>query len=382
MKKLLTLSLAVLMALSLGVTALAANYDPDATIVSNITEVNQQAAPGGIFSIAEYGFHEYEGMVNMDPAAAPYEGRSNTVAPGKTLYIPLLTEDGSDNVGLVTKSDAVKSATARASYILGKDQVSSISIVYKKYSGLTGAALTALGIDTAPATGTGYAYFLAVATRASTSTATKDIAADVTIKKTSGKVDDVDAKVEFTFRLNLACAYYYDEGSKYIITSDYKIFDPDGDEGEQTFNFSKDDNSYFEVDVTGQSKILVKANVRFNPTVAAKYPQANLDFFSGSGTFNKIGTLYLHAEPGSYLYNLNADGTLTRNKAHYDEYAEKFEIRTRTLGSYVISDIELDVTPPATEAPQPEAPSPAPSVPPTTGGVVTTKPNPGTGAAA
>jgi hypothetical protein len=60
-------------------------------------------------------------------------------------------------------------------------------------------------------------------------------------------------------------------------------------------------------------------------------------------SFNKIGELFLPADEGTFLYVLNSDGTLSAANAEYDSYEEGFFIKTRTLGSYVISDIELDI---------------------------------------
>ena len=84
------------------------------------------------------------------------------------------------------------------------------------------------------------------------------------------------------------------------------------------------------------------ATADFDTDVATIYPNANLEFFYGNGgTFNRIGTLYLHAEPGSYLYQLRDDGRLVEANAEYDEYDENFVIKTRTINKYVISDVEL-----------------------------------------
>ncbi|MBQ2752098.1 MAG: hypothetical protein IJF25_05925, partial [Oscillospiraceae bacterium] len=92
----------------------------------------------------------------------------------------------------------------------------------------------------------------------------------------------------------------------------------------------------------GQGKILLSATSDFDSDVALIYPNANLDFFYGNGaSFNRIGTLYLAADPDSYLYQLKDDGRLVAVNAEYDEYDENFVIKTRTLGKYVISDVEL-----------------------------------------
>lgn len=396
MKKLLALSLAVLMVLSLSAVAFADKNYGQATVTKNLTTKVKQTRIGGIAAVSEYGFLEKDGVVQLYAGGNVYESKSDTVAPGKTIYIPLLAPANFDGSGdplsyeFVTDSDAVKGATPKPSYIMGKESVERMQIVYKKYekydqsaNGMILSGKTVAGKESA------YIYFVAVTMKSSTSTAKKDIGADVTIKTTSAKVKKESAPVEIEFRLDLGCAYYYDSDAKDTITGGYKIFDRDNEDGEMTFEFEEDPDSYFEVDITGQTKIIVKADVKYNATVASKYPSANLDFFNGSGTFNKIGMLYLNAEPGSYLYVLNADGTLSKSNANYDEYQECFEIKTRTLGSYVISDRELDVgasvessaPAPSTE---PEAPSAAPSsVPPATGGTGTApKPNPGTGAAA
>ena len=77
-----------------------------------------------------------------------------------------------------------------------------------------------------------------------------------------------------------------------------------------------------------------------------------------------------------YLYQINSDGTLSEVPgAEYDEYDGGFYFNTRVLGSYVISDMELELkdttttTTPVVETPVVTTPAP----------VVT---NPSTGAAA
>ncbi|MEG2205003.1 MAG: hypothetical protein RRY21_07575, partial [Oscillospiraceae bacterium] len=93
----------------------------------------------------------------------------------------------------------------------------------------------------------------------------------------------------------------------------------------------------------GQGKIVLENDTDFNADVAAKYPEANLDFVNGNGaSFNKTGEMFLEAEEGSFLYALSADGTLKAVKAEYD--FDGFTFKTRTLGCYVISDMELVLT--------------------------------------
>ena len=53
------------------------------------------------------------------------------------------------------------------------------------------------------------------------------------------------------------------------------------------------------------------------------------------------GELTIEAPEGSFLYAVNADGSVSAIKAEYDEQEEAFKLKTRTLGAYVISDSEL-----------------------------------------
>ena len=74
-------------------------------------------------------------------------------------------------------------------------------------------------------------------------------------------------------------------------------------------------------------------------------PTANMDFFTlkAAPRFNKIGemTIYADGDVFKYIYEIDADGQLSEVNATYDEDEEGFVFNTRTLGSYVVSDIEL-----------------------------------------
>lgn len=379
MKKLFAFALAATLLVSMNAFSFAI-YEPKA-IVSGVDATVDDAASGdSVAYISADGFLEKDGLVNMDPKADAFEGHSNTVQPGKVIYIPLINKAGT----FVNDSDAVKSVQVKATYILGKEAVESVKVVYKKYEGFVKGTA---GIDEGDENG--YAYFVAITARDSATTSSKDISFDLELKKTSGKIDDETAVFTLKARIDLACSFPR-MGYTYVISSGTQVYEDLEDSGEQTFTFSRDSESTFDVDITGQDRILVRADVKFNPTVAAKYPQANLDFFTGSGTFNRIGTLNLHADPGSFLYVVNNDGTLSKSNAEYDDGAETFVIKTRTLGSYVISDVELNVsaassTPsaPASEpasAPtsEPQAPIlPPSSIPQATGGVPSETPKPG-----
>ena len=129
--------------------------------------------------------------------------------------------------------------------------------------------------------------------------------------------------------------------------------------------------------MSGQGKLLVYFDTDFNSKIAAKYPLAELNFWNGNGAkFIRVGEMFLPVKEdyAQFLYQVNADGTLSEVAgAEYDKYDEGFYFSTRVLGTYVISDMELDITPavttPVVETPVVTTPAP----------VVT---NPSTGAAA
>ena len=98
----------------------------------------------------------------------------------------------------------------------------------------------------------------------------------------------------------------------------------------------------FTVDVTGQGKLNLAWNTDFDKEFAAMYDYANIDFvtFEGTPAFNKTGTLYIYADEDEFVYEVTADGAKAV-KAEWNEDYEAWELKTRTLKSYAISDVEL-----------------------------------------
>lgn len=278
---------------------------------------------------------------SVDPTAKLYSSTdkftvaSGKVAYGETVYYSLL-----GNSGKVTEYDAVRGTSIKQKWELNGTAIEKIEIVKKKHGD----------------TSADYAYYVSVKTKDNTSTKDTDIVGTLSLRKSGN-----DGFDEISHPVNFTLGYTAVDGSTAI--TDKLALHSFVEDSELSISFTAADSNYFVVNTMGQGKLLAKADVKYNADIAAKYPTANLDFFNGNGvSFNKIGELTIAADKGSFLYAVNADGNLSAVKASYDEYEEAFKVKTRTLGQYVISDVELKVV---------TAPS--------TG---TGKPNPGTGAQA
>lgn len=391
MKKVLSFALATAMIASMAATALAVNY-------------SDFKVPGGVGSKAD-GFtvdekNSYYPVVNAigplnydndDKALMP----GNIVEYGETAHYALIENISDDpdvkgTLSLVSKSDSVSSLKIKAKWEEGSNLVKSVSIVKKKVqNGVTDSgtinnskttydSIVDLLGDDYKYEKDGYYYFLAIATESSTTTSDSDIIGTLTLNKSKApKIDDLVLDIS----LNIDWAQSYRIDSEFEVDGDisdlkaetYYALKFTADE-EIELGFS--DDSIFTVDVSGQSKLLIYYDTKFNSKIAAKYPLAELNFWNGNGAkFNRVGEMFIPVKEdyAQFLYQLNADGTLSEVPgAEYDKYDEGFYFYTRVLGTYVISDMELDLTPSVTTP----SPDPAPVAPPP---AVT---NPSTGAAA
>ena len=73
------------------------------------------------------------------------------------------------------------------------------------------------------------------------------------------------------------------------------------------------------------------------------YDYANIDFinFEYAPSFNKTGVAYIYADEDAFIYEVTADGAKEIKGLAWDEDYEAWTFKTRTLGSYAISDVEL-----------------------------------------
>lgn len=312
MKKFFAAALATAMVVSMAATSFAA-IDANEKVMGNS------------------GASEYDADLSPKFFAA-----GDKIAYGDTVYYQLKSADG-----YVTKYDAVKGTSITQKWEMNGASIEKLEIVKKKY-----------GNDADH-----YAYYLAVKTKANNITSTTDVVGTVTLRKTGTDGFVVPTATGTTNELKIPVNFVlgYDEVTNFVIGSSAKVMKFTS--GDQTITFDKAPNNFFDVNTDGQGKLVVKADVKYNADVAAKYPAANLDFFNCNGaTFNKIGELAIAAAPNSFLYQVNADGNLVAVKASYDEYQEAFKFKTRTLGTYVISDVELKLT--ATTPVDPAKPNP------------------------
>ena len=162
--------------------------------------------------------------------------------------------------------------------------------------------------------------------------------------RTKAKNSSTDAKIDIEFAPDGTKEYYKDnfDGDETLEAGATGIVDFDTDAGEIDIEFG--DKALFTVDVTGQSRLNLAWNTKFDSEVADLDESVNMDFitFTGNPSFNRTGTMYIYAADDTFLYQV-VDGKLEKVDATYNEDYEAWEFRTRTLREYVIADGEIDL---------------------------------------
>ncbi len=245
-------------------------------------------------------------------------GALNTLVSDATYYIPLSGLAG------------YNAANAAKYKVWEKDTVgklASVSVVYAKGNGAA------------------YDYCLAVKMPYG-GTAGKDIACVLTVGKTSSNAD-----MALTLEGTVAAAAGASSVTGIITGVD-----------EDELDLYADGSFLFVVDTVGQGALDLTCNHTFNSAVAAKYDVGeHFDFYNFTKTpsFNRTGVVYLAAEEDMYVYEVK-DGALVAIKGlKYDEDMGAFTWKTRTLGSYVVSDVEVAAASAAAAAPAAEKANPS-----------------------
>ena len=328
---------------------------------------HKTAGKEGVYGPVEFGEAAYYAIINYVPDNFDEEDDDEYEVELDSADI-----DESNGKFLVVKdSEVVSNLKIKTDWEEGGDLVKSIKVVKRKIVNYTKAAdgdfertdsdydedyyyptLEELGLTKYDMEKDDYVYFLVVEYEESNSHNDADLIGTVTLNKSKDpKVDDLELDIGFSvdwehnYRTDAEnCTIKDDPDFEFVAEKNYALkFDCD-EEVELTF----DDESTFTVDVSGQSKILFNWNNNYISKVAAKYPYAELNFWNGNGAkFNRVGEFFFNCEDlegNQFLYQVNADGTLSEVAgAEWDDSDEGFYFNTRVLGSYVVSDMELDV---------------------------------------
>ena len=314
MKKILALTLAAVMAAGMSTVAFAAEVDVDSV------EFGDRA------TLFKYSSDDNIGKV------VPVDER-DVLEPGATYYISLKV-NGEETV--LTENDIDYDSSDMNKYKAFFDEkygeLGDFEVDYKKietYSD-TEQAWDEKGdyryvvVFTTPEDNDSNPYYdvagsIKVGTSSSKANKTTGYPLDVTIAKDYIKEFDGDFGT-------------FDNGA--VVKFEKELGEIDIDFGEEAM---------FTVDVTGQGRLNLIWNTDFNKEFAADYDYANIDFltFVGEPSFNKTGVMYIYAPEDSFIYEVTEDGAKAIN-ATWDEDYEAWTFRTRTLGSYAISDVELD----------------------------------------
>ncbi len=101
--------------------------------------------------------------------------------------------------------------------------------------------------------------------------------------------------------------------------------------------------AYFNVLVVDQSTLYLGHNNTPDLNLMKKYSDADIRFitWSAAPTFDATGTLGIMMDSDEYIYGRKADGSLYKLSGKYNSDTGAYEIKTKTLGSYVISNKAL-----------------------------------------
>lgn len=139
------------------------------------------------------------------------------------------------------------------------------------------------------------------------------------------------------------------------VTIDYAEFDGNVVNFKNGIEYLYLEGEYFAFDVklSNQGKLAMKMDNDVNKTVSKRASgDADLTFFNfrGNPTFDFTGTMTItlpDEEQEYFIYKIEKDNSLTQINAKLNQDEDALEFKTRTLGSYVLSDEKLETSAPA-----------------------------------
>ena len=114
-------------------------------------------------------------------------------------------------------------------------------------------------------------------------------------------------------------------------------------DGTATFNFN--DDAYFTVRMFGGDKVMLDFDRTYDKAIADRYIE-DLYFYNFRGEldeFSATGPLTIPVEQEMFMYQI-VNGALKATDAVYSEENEAMELKTRTLGNYVLTPTKLDIS--------------------------------------
>ena len=335
MKKTLALVLAAVMTAGMTTTAFAATLetrkDAEVILLNSMKQVEVYVDDND-----NNRFDETDDTFTPDKGSEKTNGKFTTdaianegdianidlsiVKGGKKIAIPLLDKDGTN---MIDEKDDVKRLKVKTEWKVG-DLEKKPEIEFVKI-------------------GNKYVYAVTFTLPDSAEIKTSDLAGKIAVYASSSQLKDNYADKEY-ITLSFGSEYGF-KSEKYAggDLAKAEVIDFDGySDDVETLTFG--DDFEFAVDLSGQGKLNLKNNRNFNKEFAGMYDYANIDFinFVKTPSFNKNGTVYIYADEDEFIYEVTADGAKEIKGLKWDEDYEAWTFKTRTLGSYAISDVELD----------------------------------------
>ena len=353
MKKIFALALAALMTASMATVAFATPDGKYDGITVGVKDANATAF-NTVYVLSD---SRAENVVDGNKTNEK-NAENDVFEGGDRIAIPLLVWDDDDDTD-TDKDGVLDSADTAKWYDKDVDYKNpSIKVDWKVGEADVDYELVKFGATVSESTLQGKYVYCAIITlpenkgnKAVDLAGTIKVGANSTSAKKSKGID-----IELTYLPDKRTEPLFDGGE--LTSGKTGIVEFDKDAGEIDIDF--EDVATFTVDVSSQGKLNMEWNTTFDKEFGKKYDYANLEFitFEGEPSFNKTGTLYIYAEDkNTFVYEATEDGAKAV-KAEWNEDYEAWEIKTRKLTSYVLSDVELDkqtVTEDKNESSKPES---------------------------